>query len=218
MKKVGVITALLGMLLTMVWPKILSVAQDSQAVIRFVPTALGLRPDTQGTVNVLVENVQNLYGLEFQISFDPSIVEVIDANTGEDGVQIHPAEWWKDGFVAVNKVDNGSGRIDFAATLLKPARAVNGKRAIAAITFAARKTGTSKLRFESAILSTREAIEIHYTKQTGKIGVNPSGKAPDQPAKAKSAGPGAGRLALAGAGALAFLAALGAFIFALRRR
>ncbi len=123
--------------------------QESRAVLRFAPPELGLAPGAQETVYIFIQDVQNLYGLEFQLAFDPNVVEVVDADPDKEGVQIWPADWWKDGFVAINQVDNGSGRIDFAATLLRPALPASGTRAIAAISFAARKTGSSTLRVES---------------------------------------------------------------------
>ena len=199
-------------------PDIPAMAQNNQTVLGFDPLALGLKPETQGTVNVVVKNVQNLYGIEFQLAFDPNILEVVDANAVEEGVQIKPADRWKNGFVAVNKVDNGSGRIDFAATLLRPALPASGDQTIVTITFAARKTGTSALSVESAILSTRNAEVISFVKQAGKIGVSPSGNAPTMGANAGSSGPASGRLALAGAAILAFVAAVGVFIYALRSR
>jgi hypothetical protein len=209
---------LTGTLITLALPNIPAVAQNSQVVLRFDPPALGLSPDAQGTVDVLVENVQALYGLQFQFAFDPDILEVIDADPDKEGVQVKPADCWKDGFVAVNQVDNENGQIAFAATLLRPALAINGNRPIATITFAARKNGTSGLRVESAILSTRNAEAISYTQQAGAIGVNASGLAPDLQASTRSAGLATGRLALAGAAVLAFFAALGGYFFVLHRR
>ena len=189
-------------------------AQESQAVLQFDPPTLELMLDTQGKVNVFVQNVQNLYGIEFRLAFDPDLIEVIDADPGEDGVQIWPADWWKDGFVAVNMVDNATGRIDFAATLLRPAQPVSGTRAIAVIPFKARKIGSSTLDVESAILSTRNAEMISFIPQAGKIAVKPG----SQVASSRSEGPAPGRLALAGAATLALVTALGGFIYALRRR
>lgn len=72
-------------------------------------------------------------------------VEVMDADPAKKGVQIEPAAWLQDGFVAVNRADNRSGRIDFAATLINPARPASGDRTVAVITFRARKAGVSAL-------------------------------------------------------------------------
>jgi hypothetical protein len=205
-----------GPLLSLVSQEIPVTTPAGQVNLGFDPSTLGLKPGARGKVSLLVENVQGLYGIEFHLTFDPDILAVIDADPQEDGVQIMPEVWWKDGFVAVNKVDNGSGRIDFAATLLRPALAISGKRRIASITFAARKTGTSKIQVGSAILSTRNAEAIRFLKQDGTIGVNQAGKAPET--QTSAARPAPWRLALAGAALLIFFTALGFFIHTLRRK
>jgi hypothetical protein len=221
MNRAGVfVTCILltGILITLAWPTFPAVAQDSQPVLRFAPPAVGFKPDAQGSVDIRLDNVQGLYGLEFQLVFDPDIISVIDADVDKEGVQIKPADWWKDGFVAVNRVDNENGRIEFAATLLRPALAINGNRVVATISFEARKTGTSSLKIESATLSTRNAEAIPYAQQIGIIAVNESGQVPNLQAGTRSTGPSSGLLALAGGAVLAFFAALGGFIFVLKRR
>lgn len=217
------ISALLAALMIWAWPEAVATAQGGDVNLRPEPLSLGLTPDAQGTVTILLENVQDLYGMEFHLAFDPNVVQVEDADPAREGVQIEPADWWKDGFVAVNQADNRSGQIDFAATLLNPARPVSGDRAVAGITFRAKKTGVSVVSIESAILSTRQAEEIPFTKQTGGIGVNPSGQAPDVslitgPVEPSTSTGHTGRLILAGLSILAFLISLGIFIYALRRR
>jgi hypothetical protein len=209
---------LTGILITLAFPNFPAVAQAGNTILRFVPPALGLKPDAQATLDIRLDNVQGLYGLEFQIVFDPDIIQVIDADPDKEGVQVKPADWWRGGFVAVNRVDNENGRIEFAATLLRPALAVNGNRVVATIPFSARKTGTSSLNVESATLSTRNAEALPYTQQTGQVWVNESGQAPGEQASALSAGPAPGKLILAGGAILAFFAALGGLIFVLLRR
>jgi hypothetical protein len=220
-KKAGIITtaiALLGILVNLALPSTLAGAQDSnRTVLRFAPSAIALIPNTQGRLDIVIENVEALYGLEFQLAFDPDIIEVIDTNPDEKGVQIQPANWLKGSFVAVNQVDNGSGRIDFAATLLRPAQPVSGNLAVATISFMASNTGSSSISIQSAILSTRNADAIPYTKQAGRIDINPDGQVSDMLASTPSTGPGLGRMALAGAAILAFAAALGVFMYTLRR-
>jgi Cohesin domain len=221
MNRVGVfiISVLLaGVMVALALPDLPAEAQGGQTLLRFAPPAVGLKPGAQGSVEVRIDNVQGLYGIEFKLAFDPEILKIIDTVPDQEGVQIKPADWWKDGFVAVNRVDNENGRIEFAATLLRPALAVNGNRVVATIPLAARKTGTSSLKVESAILSNRNAEAIPYEQQAGGIWVNESGQVPSVLTGRRSAGPAPGRLALAGVAILAFFAALGGFIFVLQRR
>ena len=104
-------------------------AQAGQATVRPDPLVLELVPGEQGRVNILILDVQALYAGEFHLVFDPAVLEVVDADPEQAAVQVEPADWWKDGFVAVNRVDNAAGRIDFAATLLNPAGPVSGDQA-----------------------------------------------------------------------------------------
>jgi hypothetical protein len=191
---------------------------QSEVTLRFVPPTLVLISDAQGTIDVLVENVQAFYGIEFRLTYDPNIAEVIDADPDKQGVQITLADWWKDGFVAVNQVDSGSGQIDFAATRLRPALPANGNQVVATITFAGRKTGSSALQIVSAILSTQAAEAIPYTKQDGKIIVNASEMSTEANASSRADGLSPGWLALGGAGILVLSATLGVFFYALRRK
>ncbi len=89
------------------------------------------------TVEVMADNVTDLYGLEFKLKFDPTVMAVVDANAQQTGVQIEaggllPAA---QGFVVVNQADATAGTIAFAMTLLNPAPAVSGSGSLGRITF-----------------------------------------------------------------------------------
>lgn len=148
---------------------------NPQAVLHPDPLSLGLRSGEQGTISIRVDGVENLYGLEFHLQFDPSIVEVVPADPAKP---LKPGDWLKGGFVAVNKADNTKGTIDYAVTLLNPAPPVSGGGAVATITLRGKKDGTSPLKISKAILATREASEIESELQDGAIGVSVLGQAP----------------------------------------
>jgi len=148
---------------------------------------------------------------------------VEDAAPTREGVQIVSTDIWEDGFVAVNHVDNILGRIDFAATRLNPSPPLSGDVAVATITFRALHTGISEVSIESAVLSTRQAVEIPFTAQNGRISVNPAGQAPEVVTVPKGEGSfetieKRGLVILAGISILVFLISLGVFIYALRQR
>lgn len=89
------------------------------------------------TADIVVENMTNLYGVEFNLKFDPAAVSVADADPEKAGVQIEtgnflPAE---QGFVVLNQVNSEEGTIRFAMTLLNPAPAVSGSGTLARVTF-----------------------------------------------------------------------------------
>ncbi|GAB4460426.1 MAG: hypothetical protein Kow0031_39960 [Anaerolineae bacterium] len=85
------------------------------------------------TVDVVAENVTDLYGLEFLLSYDPAAVEVIDLRPEQDGVQLNPGTLLpvEQGFVVANQANPGAGTISFAMTLLNPAPPVSGSGPLA---------------------------------------------------------------------------------------
>jgi hypothetical protein len=193
-------------------------AVQPETVLRFEPPTLVLLTGTQASVVILAENVHDLYGIEFHLAYNPDIAEVVDADPDKQGLQIQPAGWWKDGFVAVNQVDNKTGRIDFAATLLRPAEPVSGNQVVAIIPFAARNAGTSALGIETAILSTRTAESIPCTPRDGEISVTANDQAMDEGAGTRAGGNTTGGLALAGAVILGIISAVIAIVYAMRRK
>lgn len=153
-------------------------AANGNAVVHPDPLSVGLKSGEAQDVSIRVENVQDMYGVELQIKFDPKVVQVKDADDSKDGTQIAVGEWLQDGFVAVNQADNAKGTISFAATLLNPAPPLSGDGDAATITFRAKADGTSPLKISKALLATRDATEIKSSVQDGAIGVSLLGQAP----------------------------------------
>lgn len=148
------------------------------AIVHPDPLSVGMRSGEEKSVSIRVDNAQDLYGIEFQVHFDPRIIQVQDADSSADGVQIEVGEWLADGFVAANQVDNKKGTILYAATLLNPAPPLNGDGTVATIQFSAKNDGTSPLTISKTLLATRDATEIESEAQNGAIGVSALGQAP----------------------------------------
>ena len=100
---------------------------------------------------VRVEEVADLYGLGFSITFDPAVLRVRDADRGPARPACRSAPATPSipsiSSLAVNQADNTLGRIDFAATQTQPAQARNGAGVLATITFEAVAEGTSAVTF-----------------------------------------------------------------------
>ncbi|UCG24751.1 MAG: hypothetical protein JSW55_01780 [Chloroflexota bacterium] len=131
----AVIVALAGMVVLGV-SGVLAVDQAAPtvAVVGFDPDpAVGV---TGGNVDVSVvsEGATNVYGFEMAVSFDPAVLQVVDADPGNAGVQIAPGICPAPDFVASNTTDNVLGNISYAATQLNPTPPCNGGEA-AMITF-----------------------------------------------------------------------------------
>ena len=105
-------------------------------------------------VDVMADNVTELYGAEFRLAYDPAVLSVQDFKPEQDGVQIQigsllPAD---KGFVVANQADEAAGTITFAMTLLNPAPAVNGGGPLARVTFNVLQGSVSTINVEHAKL------------------------------------------------------------------
>lgn len=106
------------------------------------------------TVEVLAENVTDLYGLELHLKYDPAVLEIQDSKADQEGVQIEPGTLLpvNQGFVVANQADQGQGTILYALTLLNPAPPVQGSGPVARITFKVLQDVPSTISIEQATL------------------------------------------------------------------
>jgi hypothetical protein len=125
-------------------------------------------------VEVLLQDVVNLYGVEVHLTFDSSIIDVKDANEKKAGVQVTPEEAFADeGFVALNQVDNDEGTIDFAATLLNPAKPLQGEVKVASFVVEGLEVGSSDIAFSEILLADRQANSMPVVSEGITIEIKP---------------------------------------------
>lgn len=124
-------------------------------------------------VTLELEDVENLFGVDVRLTFDPDILEVMDADAVTPGVQIHRGTFPdpQSGEVALDEADNEQGTVQYVITLVRPAEPVSGDGTLCSITFRAKAAGTSALAFESATLLDPAAVEIEVTTHDGAVQV-----------------------------------------------
>jgi hypothetical protein len=106
------------------------------------------------TFEVMAENVTELYGVEFRLTYDPQVLAVQDMIAGQEGIQIEPGRLLpvESGFVAANQVNGQTGTILFAMILLNPAPAVSGAGSLGRVTFRPLQAVASTLEISQAQL------------------------------------------------------------------
>jgi hypothetical protein len=140
-------------------------------VVRVDPQNLTLPIcSSEGTTSVRVENVSDLAAVQLELSYDPAIIQVIDANPGQAGVQVTVGSAFAGGFIAQNSVDTTNGRITFAATLLSGG-VINGNAELISVDWEPLAAGTSALTLEDVILVRSDAQVISFTSQHGAVEV-----------------------------------------------
>lgn len=128
----------------------------------FTPVPLTIVGCEVVPVTVRINDVTNLYGAEVIVSFDPTILEVVDAdgNSG-NGIQIENAGMLSERiWVARNEADNTAGTAHYAVTLLNPAPPVTGSGDFIRIYFRAKAAETSTLHFSYTKLAEQGGVEI----------------------------------------------------------
>jgi hypothetical protein len=130
------------------------------------PSAAALAMGGTLVLELRVLEVTDLYGVEAHLSFDPAVLEVIDADAAAPGVQVElVGSFIRPDFVAQNLADNSKGTIDIAFVQVnaqnKPAVPATGSGTLARIEFRAKAAGTSAISFREFILSGVTGGEVH---------------------------------------------------------
>jgi len=97
---------------------------QSGTVVKVIPAAANINAGETVDVMINVENVANLFGVELLVTFDPNLLEVVDANPSKAGVQVAAGDLLSPDFEAANEVTGG--QIDYALTQIAPHAPVSG--------------------------------------------------------------------------------------------
>ena len=153
-----------------------------------LPAAESVECGSNVTLEVFIDNVaaDTLYGVDFRISYDPAVAEVVDANPAAPGVQIqqgtYPDVSGGRGLVQVNSVDVGTGTISYAATLVNPTPPESDTSGVAAqITFRGVASGETGIDFTSVLLSDQPARPIAVSTRDGTLTVTCDGGSTPEP-------------------------------------
>ena len=158
-------------------------------VVRIFPASAQVAAG--GTVDVAVEvvDVQELYGFDVTVTFDPQVVEVVDADSSTPGIQVSQGVFLDPGFSVVNTADNAAGSVHFLTTQLNPSVAKSGTGALIVIKLRGKKAGASSaLTVTDAQLARRDGFMIPATLSAGQIAVVSGGGSTNTPMPTQGAG------------------------------
>ena len=148
------------------------------AIVRCDPSYAEGSTNGTVTVDLFLEDTQNTYGIDVQVTFDETIATVVD-QSGAPGTQIAPLySWFVPGLVisnvACNPGDPSSfgcstpadvGTIWYAANQLNPTPPVNLSGPFARVTFQPVTSGTFTMHFFYHKLSDPVGIEVPSTAE-----------------------------------------------------
>lgn len=126
------------------------------------------------TVTVRIDDIVNLYGIQFTLDFEPSTLTAIDQDPVLADVQIAPGDCPATDFVVKNKADNVAGKLEYAVTQISPTPPVNGNCTVAHIRFQARRATSTQLEMTNLILADPEGKPIEASSSVLEMDIGGS--------------------------------------------
>jgi hypothetical protein len=159
-----------------------SALSQSATIVSVEPAELILHVGESGTLLVTVQAIEDFYGFEIQLTFDPDHIQILDADPKQPGIQIQAGDMFDEnqGFLVRNQADNHSGELIYAFTLLAPAPEMSGNGSLVEFELEAISLGSSALELE-AILASPDGTALRIEIHDGLVTVGNGGT--DQPTK-----------------------------------
>lgn len=123
------------------------------------------------TTTINVADVAGLVAVELEITYDPTVIQVIDADRSQRGVQVRFDPIFNTASITQNSVDTGAGRIVFAATLLG-GQTIDGARNLIAIDWRPQQVGVTAVTLARVLLRDAAGQALPFQVQNGVVEVN----------------------------------------------
>jgi hypothetical protein len=148
-----------------------AVTDGNGAVVRIDPASLLIGIQQTGVTSVEAANVEDLFGVDLQITYDPNVVEVVDADPAKEGVQVGLGALFDgvDFLVVTNQAEGGV--IDFVATRQAPTSGFSGTGSIIEITWIGQGAGQTDVVITQADLANPDGQPLEVTVEDGQIQV-----------------------------------------------
>lgn len=158
-------------------PKATGGASGAATTVTVDPATATVAVNGTTQVAVKVNNVTNMFGADVRIAFDPAILEVVDDDAAQQGVQVKAGDCFPAGSqTARNSADNVQGAITFASSRVAPATPVTGSCTVITVTFKGKANGSSQVGFSrDPQLADTNGQPIAATRTGGNITVGTGG-------------------------------------------
>ncbi|NLF00854.1 MAG: hypothetical protein GX601_07740 [Anaerolineales bacterium] len=138
-------------------------------LVSIEPEMVTVAVGVTATLDVRITGVTNLNRMELYMTYDPSMLEVVDANASAPGTQIGLGPFLHPSAAQVNFVNPQYGEIDFLQQA--PGAPVSGGGVVARITVRGKAEGVSYVGFDAALLFDDEGIAITITTADSRVTV-----------------------------------------------
>ena len=164
MKRLLLVSILLTALVLSLVPGGVLAQEKSPTIVFVAPASQAIGVGDLATVEVRVQNVADFYGVQFELRFNPALLDGVSIEEGPALTSL-PAG----GYMTTQK-DFAGDRARFAASLVGQPP-LNGDLHLATITFRGRAIGNSPLTWANLLLANDVGASIPYIARTGNIAV-----------------------------------------------
>ncbi len=141
----------------------------TNTVVKIDPASSNMRVGHPDTVDIVIENVENLGGFEFEIAYTGAIVQI--AQSADVMLGSFLSSTGRTAFPVGPTIDNNSGSVVFAAASLGSQSGPTGSGVLAKIIWTPLSEGSSVLDLKDVIISDIQGGEIPADALDGEINV-----------------------------------------------
>jgi hypothetical protein len=163
------------LLLSVILPSSLMVpaptfAQSNAATVHPDPTKLEVGQGQVETLNIVIDNAQDVYGIDVRGKFDPNVIEIADADPSTDGVQMIPGDFIKPDFLVRNTADNKKGTFQYVITEVNPTPPAQGSGVVLSILIRGKALGKqSSFTIDFVQIADRHGKKLSVSSQNGSV-------------------------------------------------
>lgn len=145
---------------------IMSVSASSGTVLAVNPPVVSAGVGTLTSAGFTLSDATNAQGIDVQFSFNPSVLQVVDADGVTAGIQVAPGDCPAPDLVLVNDVDNGAGTGQYAAVEFTTSCSGGD---VLAISFQCAAPGSSSVTITSSLISDPNGTPIQHSVTNGTV-------------------------------------------------
>ncbi|MGB9591497.1 MAG: cohesin domain-containing protein [Candidatus Kryptoniota bacterium] len=146
-------------------------AEGTSGVVKPDPAVFEVGQGQVERLAIVLENAQDVYGVDIRARFDPTMVEIVDEDNQKEGVQMLPGQFPKPDFLVRNQADNTVGNLMYVITQVNPSPPANGNGVVFWIEMRGKVMGESPFVIEFVDAADREGKTLTLDKQNGTIRV-----------------------------------------------
>ncbi|MFH1084714.1 MAG: cohesin domain-containing protein, partial [Chloroflexota bacterium] len=150
-------------------------AHADAALVLVWPDVLVLQVGQESEVEVLIEDVTALYGVDCRLEFDRDLFEVLDADAQTQGVQVTAGSYPHPDMVVRNEANNTAGTVWYAATQLNPREPAAGSGTVFRMRVRGKAPGSGTIHISYLKLVDRTPVELERELSDGDVTVSAQG-------------------------------------------